>query len=90
MNIEQEIQEIQLRNRRVELDKAWENSWTRKISITITMYAFMIIMMFSLDLPSPFINAIIPTSGFILSTLGLSFVKTAWIKCRKVTINVKQ
>ena len=83
MNVEQEIKEIQLRNRRVELDKAWENSWTRKISITITMYAFMVIMMFALDLPSPFINAIIPTSGFVLSTLGLSFVRTLWMKFRK-------
>ena len=31
MKIEEEINNIKERNKRVELDKAWETSWTRKI-----------------------------------------------------------
>ena len=29
--LEQEIEQIKERNKRVELDKAWETSWTRRI-----------------------------------------------------------
>ena len=31
--IEQEIENIKIRNKRVELDKKWETCWTRKICI---------------------------------------------------------
>ena len=31
MDLNKEIEEIKKRNKRVELDKAWETSWTRKI-----------------------------------------------------------
>lgn len=32
-DLENEIAKIKERNKRVELDKAWETSWTRKICI---------------------------------------------------------
>lgn len=35
MDLNKEIEEIKKRNKRVELDKAWETSWTRKICICI-------------------------------------------------------
>ncbi len=31
--LEEEVLKIKERNKRVELDKAWETSWTRKICI---------------------------------------------------------
>ena len=31
MDLNKEIEEIKNRNKSVELDKKWENSWTRKI-----------------------------------------------------------
>ena len=34
-DLENEIENIKQRNKRVELDKAWETSWTRKICICI-------------------------------------------------------
>ena len=34
-NLEKEIESIKKRNKRVELDKAWETSWTRKICISL-------------------------------------------------------
>ena len=41
--LEQEIQKIKLRNRKVELDKKWETSWTRRICIMILTYIVVII-----------------------------------------------
>ena len=43
MNIEQELEKIKERNRRVELDKSWETSWTRKICIIVLTYVIVII-----------------------------------------------
>ena len=42
-NIEKEIENIKERNKKVELDKSWETSWTRKISIMILTYIVVII-----------------------------------------------
>ena len=57
---------VQERNRRVELDKAWETSKTRKVSIAVLTYFVMVLVMYSLKMDSPFIGAIIPTLGFTL------------------------
>ena len=43
MDLEKEIKKIQERNKRVELDKAWETSWTRRICIMILTYIVVII-----------------------------------------------
>ena len=41
--LEKEIIKIKERNKRVELDKKWETSWTRKICICILTYIVVII-----------------------------------------------
>ena len=80
MNIEQEIKKIKERNKRVEQDKAWEISKTRKVSIAVLTYFVMVLVMHSLKMDSPFIGAIIPTLGFTLSTFSLDFIKEYWKK----------
>jgi len=80
MNIEQEIKKIKERNKRVEQDKAWETSKTRKVSIAVLTYFVMVLVMYSLKMDSPFIGAIIPTLGFTLSTFSLDFIKEYWKK----------
>ena len=80
MNIEQEIKKIKERNKRVEQDKAWETSKTRKVSIAVLTYFVMVLVMHSLKMDSPFIGAIIPTLGFTLSTFSLDFIKEYWKK----------
>ncbi len=79
MNIEKEIEKINNRNKKVEVDKAWETSKTRKLIIAVLTYFVMVCVMFSLGLDSPFIGAIIPTLGFLLSTVGANLVKAVWI-----------
>lgn len=43
MNFEKEINEIKERNKRVETNKAWETSWTRRICIMLLTYIVVIL-----------------------------------------------
>jgi len=77
--LEQEVNKIKERNARVELDKAWETSWTRRILIAILTYIVIVIFFYFANLPKPWINSIIPSFAFILSTLSLPLFKKIWI-----------
>ena len=79
MDYQKEIENIQKRNRKVEIDKAWETSYTRKIIIAILTYLVIVIFFYFAQLPKPFINSIVPSLAFILSTLSLPFFKKLWI-----------
>jgi hypothetical protein len=76
--LEREIQKINERNRRVESDKAWETSKTRKLIIAVFTYLAIALYMQAINLPSPWLNAIVPTVGFLLSTLTFPFFKRLW------------
>lgn len=80
MDFEQEIIKIQQRNKKVESDKAWETSWTRRVSIAILTYLVITLFFYILNLPHPFLNALVLTIGFILSTLTISLFKIFWLK----------
>jgi len=80
MNIEQRISQIEARNTRVEKDKAWETSWTRRIAIAVLTYVVIVLFFLIADLDKPFINPIVPTVGFLLSTITVSVLKTWWCK----------
>ena len=75
-----EIDKINVRNRRVEADKAWETSWSRKLMILCLTYLVIVIFFFVSNLGNPWTNAIVPTIGFFLSTLTVPFFKNRWIK----------
>lgn len=78
--IEQEIASIKDRNRKVESDKSWELSVSRKIIVAALTYFVIVIFFYFAKLPNPFLNAIVPTIGFVLSTLSMPFFKYLWIK----------
>ena len=79
-DIEKKLNAIEQRNKRVELDKAWETSFSRKIIIAVLTYITIVLFFLVAQLPKPFINSIVPTTGFVLSTLSLPFFKRLWIK----------
>jgi hypothetical protein len=81
-NIEKELEAIRLRNSKVEADKAWETSYFRKISIAIVTYIIAAVVMYFIGVADYLLNALIPTLGYILSTLSLPFIKNWWIKNR--------
>jgi hypothetical protein len=74
-----EIESIKERNKRVETDKAWETSKTRRIIVALMTYIIIVIFLWLIGAPYPFLNAIVPTVGFVLSTLSLPFFKKWWI-----------
>jgi hypothetical protein len=74
-----ELVEIKERNKRVEMDKAWETSITRKIIVAILTYIVIVIFFYFAGLTKPFINAIVPTLGFLLSTFSIPWFKKIWI-----------
>lgn len=79
-NLESRLRKIEERNMRVELDKAWEISWTRRILIAFfTYFSIALYLKFIVGI-EPWINAVVPSIGFLLSTLTLPFFKSLWIK----------
>lgn len=80
MNLEERVTNIEQRNKKVEEDKAWETSWTRKGLIALFTYLAIAGYLAFIVHINPWINAIVPTVGFLLSTLTLSWFKSLWEK----------
>lgn len=80
--LSQEIVALKERNRRVEDDKAWETSLVRKAAILIITYGVVLAFFLAAGLPRPFLNALVPTFAFALSTATLPFLKKIWLKSR--------
>ncbi len=80
--LKQEIEEIKQRNRKVESDKAWETSMVRRLSVALVTYAFISLVFYSMGVNNPFFNAIVPTIGYLLSTLSLGLIRDAWVRTR--------
>ena len=74
-----EITALQQRNQRVEADKAWEISKTRRIMILCITYILALLVMLTIGVDQAYLNALIPTLGFFLSTLSLDWVKKIWL-----------
>ena len=82
MNVEKEIEIIKKRNAKVEMDKAWELSNTRKIIIGASIYILATLVFIGIRAPDPMINAFIPAVGFLLSTATFPWIKEMWINKR--------
>lgn len=79
--LQKEIKKIKERNKKVELDKAWETSWTRKICIMILTYIVVIIYSYVIrNIDNIFLSSLVPVIGFTLSTLSLKLVRNIWEK----------
>lgn len=80
-DLEKNVEEILKRNKRVELDKKWETSTTRKVCIAILTYIVVIIYSTLISKTSNvFLSSLVPVIGFILSTLSLKAVRNIWEK----------
>ncbi len=74
-----DLESIQQRNARVEADKAWETSWTRRLLITIATYITIMVYLTFLGMEKVYLHALVPAMGYFLSTLSLPFFKQFWI-----------
>ena len=83
LSLEKRIEQIELRNKRVEADKAWETSWTRKISIAVLTYLVVAAYLHFVIHINPWLNALVPVAGFLISTLTMSYLKKIWLENRE-------
>lgn len=81
--LKQEIENIKARNRKVEKDKTWETSLTRRIFIAISTYILILIFLLTINADRPFLSAIIPAVAYLISTASLEKIKSEWLKRRK-------
>jgi hypothetical protein len=72
------IEKIEKRNLAVSADKTWETSWTRKISIVVLTYLVVLVYLFVIGNDNPWINAIVPPTGYFLSTLAIRQLRSVW------------
>lgn len=79
--LEKEIELIKMRNKRVEADKAWETSWTRKICIAVLTYLVVVCYNYgTTKISNIFLASLVPVIGFLLSTLSLKVIRNIWEK----------
>lgn len=76
--LENRVSRLEERNKKVETDKAWETSWIRKGVIAFFTYLAIGLYLYAIHIPDAWQNAIVPTAGFLLSTLSLPIFKNIW------------
>lgn len=79
-SIQRRLDAIEYRNKRVEADKRWETSYTRRALLFAFTYIALGLYMWVIGVSQPWLNAIIPSIGFLLSTLTLPYIKEQWVK----------
>lgn len=81
MDYQKEIEEIKARNKKVELDKAWETSLLRRICICVLTYIVVIAYSYIVrNYDNIFLSSLVPVIGFTLSTLSLKYIRKLWEK----------
>ena len=79
--MEKRIEQIEQRNKRVEEDKAWETSFTRRLCIAILTYIVVVIYSYTIrNYDNIFLSSLVPVIGFTLSTISLSGIRKYWSK----------
>ena len=80
MDLQSELTALRERNKRVEADKAWETSLFRKWLISSFIYIMIAVFFWIARFPNPWLNALVPTIGFFLSTLTMPVFKKWWLR----------
>jgi len=71
--------EIELRNIRVEREKSWEVSWARFLCNSAATYLTMNLVLWTIGVQNPPTHAVVPTVGYVLSSLSIPKFKDWWI-----------
>lgn len=83
-DLEKRIKSIEERNKRVELDKSWETSWSRRICIMILTYLTVISYSYLIrNYDNILLSSLVPVIGFTLSTLSLKLIRKIWESKKK-------
>lgn len=80
MNTKKEIESIKQRNARVEADKAWETSMTRRLLLAAATYIVVLYFLAIINAQNPFLAALVPAGAYLLQQYSMPFIKKAWVK----------
>lgn len=78
--LEKRVKSIEIRNKKVEQDKKWETSWTRRISIAVMTYAVVVLYLLIIKNERAYLTAFVPALGYLLSTTALKTIRNIWQK----------
>ena len=78
--LNKEVTKIQERNKKVELDKAWETSLFRRLFLASLTYVAVLIFLFVIKAPEPYFAALIPALAYLTQQYSLPFLKNHWEK----------
>lgn len=81
--LQEEIEKIKERNRRVEADKAWETSKTRTAFIALVTFVLVLVFLNISGGERPMINAFIAVAGYWISTESYGILKNWWLRRKK-------
>lgn len=81
-NLEERIAKLETRNQRVEGDKGWETSWTRRLSIMALIYLTIVFYLHFVIHINPWVNGLVPVIGYFISTLTIGLLKKRWLARR--------
>mmetsp|Transcript_28423 Transcript_28423/g.28731 ORF Transcript_28423/g.28731 Transcript_28423/m.28731 type:complete len:147 (-) Transcript_28423:46-486(-) len=74
------LRDLDRRNEIKDRAKKFEGSWTRILFIMFITYLTLMGYMYLIDVPYPYLNAVVPTVGFNLSTWSLPHIKKLWLR----------
>ncbi len=74
-DLEKRVRIIEERNKHVEQEKKWESHPLRILSVSLLTYFIEAFVLYLIHDPKPFLSAIIPTVGFILSVQLVTTVR---------------
>ncbi len=77
--LEENIASILERNKRVEAEKAWEVSFTRRLFLMLLIYLTAAVLLWMTNEQNFLLLSLIPALGYLLSTLSLPWVKRLWM-----------
>ena len=78
-SLERRLAAIEERNSFVTFQKRWETSALRRILIAALTLFFAGIAFSALGSPRPFMDALIPVTGFVVSTFSIPWIRERWI-----------
>ncbi len=76
--LKQKLEAIEKRNAQVELHKKWETSFTRRFLLVSFTYLAVALYFVFIEIERPWLNAVVPALGFLLSTLTMPFFRKWW------------
>lgn len=79
-DMQKEIDQIKKRNNRVELEKKREMSLLRKVSVALITYILLGAYMYFIWIETRYLDALVPTLGFVIGTWSVNGIKKTWLK----------